>query len=284
MGYAVIEGVRLRYGLRRGHGLPMLMCNGIGANFEIAAPYVAEIPDRPVLLFDVPGVGGSDRAWFWPRQAAYARFAIGLLDHLGFERAVVSGISWGGTLAQQIARDYPERTVALILMATTPGIVMVPGRLAALMRMLTPQRYLSRTFMARNAPLIYGGEMRNHPDRAIDYSAMTRAPTTLGYLQQLCAIQQFSSLLWLRRLALPTLVLCGDDDPLIRTANAHLLAALLPQARLRIIRGGGHLFMILRPREIAGLVEDFLSEVGAEKNFLRSPAPDTTRQTKGAHR
>ena len=66
VGHAQIEGLRLRYGLRPGVGEPLLLCNGIGANLEIALPFVQALPRRPVLLFDVPGTGGSAAAGFFP--------------------------------------------------------------------------------------------------------------------------------------------------------------------------------------------------------------------------
>lgn len=260
IGYETVEKVRLRYGIRHGTGLPLLICNGLGANLEILAALAKAIPERPVILFDVPGTGGSEDAWFCPGQRYYAHLTMRLLDHLGHDKVVVAGISWGGTLAQQIARDYPKRVCGLVLMATTPGFMMVPGDLRAMVRLLTPVRYLSRGYMARNAPTIYGGEMRNNPSLAIEYAALTRAPSTRSYLQQLTTINLFSSLPWLRRLKVPSLVMSGDDDPLVNKENARLIAALLPNSELRIIPAAGHLFMILRARQVAGWIETFIRE------------------------
>ncbi len=252
--------LRLRYALRPGAGEPLLLCNGIGANLELALPLLRELPGRPIVVVDLPGTGGSAPAWFWPSLRRYARMAVDVLEHLGYTgRFAVAGVSWGGGLAQQIAKDYSGRVTHLILMATSPGIVMLPGRLSALSKMLTPQRYLSRRFMAMHAGALYGGEMRNHPEKAIEFAGLTRAPASLAYLQQVLAMYQFTSLPWLHRIRCPALVLSGDDDPLIRVANARILAALLPDARLHIIRGGGHLFMTLRAAETAALITGFLS-------------------------
>ena len=259
-GHVQVDGVRLRYGLRPGVGEPLLLCNGIGANLEIALPFVRALPRRPVVLFDVPGTGGSAAAGFYPSFRRYARFAVGVLDQLGLgHRFAVAGVSWGGGLAQQIARDYPDRVRHLVLMATTPGVLMVPGHLSALLRMATPQRYLSRTFMARNAAHIYGGEMRGRPDLAIEFASMTRAPDALTYMQQLLTMLQFTSLPWLHRISCPAMVMTGSDDPLIRTVNGRLIAMLIRDSRLKIVEGGGHLFMVLRPEATAAEVEQFLA-------------------------
>jgi poly(3-hydroxyalkanoate) depolymerase len=261
VGHVVVQGQRLRYAQSPGAGEPLLFCNGIGANFELILPFVRALAGRRVILFDVPGTGGSQAAWFWPSFPAYARLAVGVLDQLGHGGSfVAAGVSWGGGLAQQIAHDYEPRVSRLILMATCAGFLMIPGRPSALVRMLTPQRYLSRNFMARNAATIYGGEMRGRPDLAIDLAELTRAPSTLTYLQQLTALSQFTSPRWLHRIRCPALVMNGDDDPLMRTVNARILAALLGNARLHLVRGGGHLFLSLQAEETARVVAEFLDE------------------------
>jgi poly(3-hydroxyalkanoate) depolymerase len=265
IGHAEVRGVRLRYVRSHGEGPPLLFCNGIGANLEMVLPFIEAMSGVPIVAFDVPGCGGSSAASFWPSFAVYARFAVGLLDQIGFDgRFDVAGVSWGGGLAQTIARDYPQRVGRLILMATTAGAPMFPGRVSALLKMVTPQRYLSRTFMARNAATIYGGELRRRPDRAIEFSRFTRAPSRRAYLQQLAAITQFSGWTFLNRVRCPALVLNGDDDPLIRTINARLLAALLPNGRLHVLNGGGHLFMLFSAEETARLIRNFMVESAAE--------------------
>ncbi len=260
VGYVKVNGVRLRYARSEGSGPPILMCNGIGANFELLLPFVQALKGRRIVLFDVPGCGQSEASLFWPSLKYYAKMAVGLMDALGHSGAFsVAGVSWGGGLAQQIARDYPARVLHLILMATSAGILMIPGRISALLLMLTPIRYFSPRFMARNASLIYGGEMRGHLGRAARYASKARPPAMHAYFQQLFAILRFTSLPWLHKIRCPALVLCGDDDPLIRPANAHILAALLHDSQLHFIRGGGHLFLDMQSEETARVVEQFLS-------------------------
>ena len=264
-GHVEVRGVRLRYVRSHGEGPPLLFCNGIGANLEMALPFIQAMSGLPIVAFDVPGCGGSSPARFWPSFPGYAKFAVGLLDRLGVDgRFDVAGVSWGGGLAQIIARDHPQRVGRLILMATSAGAPMVPGRISALLKMATPQRYLSRTFMASNAATIYGGELRQRPDLAIEFSRFTRAPKKRAYLQQLAAITHFSSWPWRHRVRCPALVLNGDDDPLIRTINARLLAALLPNARLQLVKGGGHLFMLFNADETARLLHEFIAASAAE--------------------
>ena len=57
----------------------------------------------------------------------------------------------------------------------------------------------------------------------------------------------------------PTLVLAGDDDPIIPLVNARMMAWRIPDARLHVVQGGGHLFFLERPDAIADVVASFLS-------------------------
>ncbi|HVS44385.1 MAG TPA: alpha/beta fold hydrolase, partial [Candidatus Dormibacteraeota bacterium] len=67
---------------------------------------------------------------------------------------------------------------------------------------------------------------------------------------------------WLHTLRLPVLVLSGDDDPIVPVRNARLLASRIPDARLEMIRGGGHLFLLDSLDVAAPLIRGFL---GAER-------------------
>lgn len=247
-----VEGLQIRYAHREGKGPPLVLCNGIGANFELMLNLVTALEEVPVILFDLPGIGGSPRALIWPSYRRYARLVHDLLHRIGVHgHFSVAGVSWGGGLAMQLAHDYPRQVLHMVLMATTPGVIMVPGKLSAILRMMTPQRYLSRTYMATHAGTLYGGAMRKHPHLAVELAQMTKAPKTLGYLQQLSAISRFTALPWLHRITCPSLVITGDDDPIIRPINALIIARLLPCARLYMIPDGGHLFISTHPQETA---------------------------------
>jgi pimeloyl-ACP methyl ester carboxylesterase len=101
---------------------------------------------------------------------------------------------------------------------------------------------------------------RTDPDGLLHGSIarFSQTPTLGGYLGQLYAISLWTGVPWLGRLRQPTLILTGDDDPIIPVLNGRILAHLIPDAELRIIPDGGHLFLLERPAEIADLVADFL--------------------------
>tara|TARA_R110000850_G_scaffold166401_12_gene291578 strand:+ start:23037 stop:23966 length:930 start_codon:yes stop_codon:yes gene_type:complete len=256
--YVTIRGIQMRIGRSQGQGRPLLVCNGIGANLELLLPMVASLKGRPVILFDLPGAGGSEDFVMLPRMKNYARIALRVLSHCQCKDVDVMGISWGGLLAQQLAIFAPNVVNKLILMATSSGFTMLPGRFNALRLMTTPRRYLSRNFMARHAHTLYGGELLNNPEAAKQHARLSRAPTGLSYAQQLLAAQFFTSLPWLWRVKCPALILAGDDDPLMRLFNGRVLERVLPNAKMRVLEGGGHLFAVMQAEKTAGYIDNFL--------------------------
>jgi pimeloyl-ACP methyl ester carboxylesterase len=85
-------------------------------------------------------------------------------------------------------------------------------------------------------------------------------PSMRGYAAQLYSIAGWTSVQWLRCLRQRTLVLAGDDDPIVPVVNGRILAHLIPDARLHVVRGGGHLFVLEDPAAVAARVSEFLSE------------------------
>jgi len=163
-------------------------------------------------------------------------------------------------LAQQFAKQYPNRTQRLILAATSPGQLMVPARLSVLIRMSNPLRYFSPEYMLEIAPHIYGGSLRTNKLKAKEHANKMKPPSIKGYYFQIFSLLAWSSLPWLHKLKQPTLVLAGNDDPLIPLINAKIMAALIPRAQLRVVNCG-HLFLLTRARVIAPEIETFLSSV-----------------------
>ncbi|MES1926479.1 poly(3-hydroxyalkanoate) depolymerase [Salinisphaera sp. T31B1] len=256
-----VDGVRLRVGVRRGRGRPMLIFNGIGANLDMTLPLVNALDDVEVIVFDVPGAGESP-ALTMPRRFAWlARLSAKLLDRLGYDEPLnVIGVSWGGALAQQFALDFPARTNRLVLAATSTGLLALPARSNVIKRLTTARRYQKNENLAELAPALYGGLMRRRPElieRRGDYAA---GPSTRGYINQLLAGLGWTSVHRLHRLRCPTLIMGGDDDPVMPLVNIRLLYWLIPKSYLHVVRGGGHLFLLVRANESAAVIKRFINE------------------------
>ena len=258
-----VDGIRLRTSVR-GSGPPLLLITGLGASLDVAEPFERELTARGVraISFDAPGVGRST-AYRWPRRMpGVARTVERMLDALGYDRVDVVGVSLGGVVAQQLARQAGGRVRRLVLAATGPGLGGVPGSPRVLWALATPRRYYQPDYYRRIAANVYGGEARRDPDAMLHGSIarFVQRPSVLGYAGQLYAIAGWTSLPWLWTLRQPTLVQAGDDDPIVPLVNGRILARCIPGARLHVVHGGGHLFLLERPAEMAALVVDFLRE------------------------
>jgi poly(3-hydroxyalkanoate) depolymerase len=257
-----VDGQLLRVGIRPGKTgrPPLLIFNGIGANLELVEPFTAALGEVETIVFDIPGVGGSSLPTLPYRFSTLARLAHRLLAELGYDGQVdVLGVSWGGALAQQFAYLHPERCRRLILAATSPGAIMVPGRLSAIIKLINPRRYSDPQYLEKVGADLYGGAFRREPGLLREHGRHIRPPGGLGYLYQLFAGLGWTSVLWLHSLRQPTLVMAGTDDPIVPLINAEILASLIRKARLYVI-DDGHLFLVTRAREVAPVVREFLAE------------------------
>lgn len=256
-----VDGQQLRAGVRHGSSdrPPLLMFNGIGANLELAEPFMAALDDTTGIIFDVPGVGGSPNPTFPYRPSTLARLAKRLAEMLGHDQVDISGVSWGGGLAQQFAYQYPGVCRKLVLAATAPGITMVPGAPNVLMKMASPRRYTDPGYMRSIAAEIYGGDFRTDPTLITRHAGAMKGATQYGYMLQLFAMSGWTSLPFLWLLRQPTLILAGTDDPLVPVINARMLHAMIPNSRLQLL-DDGHLFLVTKPKQSAETIEAFLRE------------------------
>jgi poly(3-hydroxyalkanoate) depolymerase len=254
-----VFGQQVRVNVRMGSGVPLVLCNGIGASLEVLDPLVEKLrPETTVVRFDVPGSGGSPNSPL-PYSFPYLAAVLGqLLKRVGLTGQVdVLGFSWGGALAQQFAFQNPRRCRRLILVSTGTGAVMVPGCPTVLAKMLTPRRFLDHDYAATIAGDLYGGTVRN--DATVVKQLFDRqlmAGSRVGYLHQLLAGAVWTSLFALPLIRQQTLIIAGRDDPVVPVANAEIMALLLPHAAV-YLHAGGHVDLITNANELAPVIEDF---------------------------
>ncbi len=249
----------------RGEGQPLLLINGIGATGELFDPFrdaIEAIDGRQTIAFDAPGVGHSPATTYPPTMRQLAKIVARLVDKLGHDQVDALGISWGGALAQELAYRHPDRVRHLVLAATMHGITSMPGRPSAMSVLLTPARYYSTEYLEQVAPTLYGGQIRENPELLREHAHIrsTRPPSMIGYTWQLAAISRWSSWFWLPHIRQRTLVLAGDDDPIIPMVNGRQMAQRIPGGELHVVDGGGHLFLYLQAEAMAHRVVEFLEQ------------------------
>lgn len=240
---------------------PLLFYTGIGANIELMSPLANWFPDRDIITFDMPGIGQSPAPVMPYRPWMISLLTCDLLDRYGYKKVDVMGVSWGGGMAQQFAFQHPNRTGKLILAATSAGTLMVPGDIRALSKMADARRYIDPEFMRKNFQTLYGGENEG----ADGHVAAVTPPSPVGYVYQLGAMIGWTSAFFLPLLKAKTLVMMGDDDKIVPVINGKILSSLIPNARLEIIPGGGHLFLVSQAKSVVPMMKAFLSEPDSPK-------------------
>lgn len=261
-----IGPLRVRYELR-GQGHPLVMIMGLTASLDAWEPVTLRLLARRfrVLVFDNRDAGGTT---FIGEPVSYsikdmADDVARLMDHVGFDRAHVVGVSMGGMIAQELVLGHPDRVDRLVLACTVPGaqsgllptsevletMAAAPqatGRWSAALR-------LASVAMTPGWPLTHFWRL---PAMAIRNARYAQRPE--GYVRQMGAVGGFEAGERLRGIRTPTLIVHGDKDILLPPDNARRLAELIPGARLEIYRGAPHGFTTERPRQFARTVEGFL--------------------------
>lgn len=248
--------------------LPVLFFNGIGANIEAVAPLAETLTERPFIMFDMPGVGESPDPVVPYNPFTMSWTAAKLLEKLGVDQVDVMGISWGGGMAQHFAMQHPGLTRRVVLIATSAGMLMIPGNAKALTKMANPRRYIDPDFMIKNFETLYGKGLGSSPGKGGHMSRL-KPPSPRGYMYQLLAM-----LGWTSAPALPfllkqeTLIMMGDDDAIVPLANGKFLNMLIPNSELVVMEGGGHLFLLSHKDESVDAMRHFLDRPATEEEKL----------------
>ena len=173
--------------------------------------------------------------------------AAGLLDALGIEKAHVCGISMGGAIAQTMAIYHPQHVKSLIAIYSStgnPGLSTPDAKAAEILFEPAPaERFSNIEYSLRVFRAITGSgipfDTAAHRERAARYFDRAFRPQGTAH-QLIAALTQRNRKSQLAQLALPTLVIHGDEDPLMPLAAGRELAKTIPRAELMVVNGMGH--------------------------------------------
>jgi 3-oxoadipate enol-lactonase len=240
---------------RRGSGEPLLLVHGLGYARWGWEP-VLEPLERSfdLILFDNRGIGESDAPPGPYTVAELAADAAQVLDEAGVERANVLGTSLGGMVAQELALTAPERVDRLVLACTTPGgpeAFPMPERTVQLMTGGATLRQFVENALAP-------GPDPELVDRILRHREATAQPLD-AWSAQAAAGATFDALGRIARVEAPTLILHGTEDAVVDSRNSSLLASRIPDSRVELFPGGGHLFFWEQPDRFVDVVTEFLS-------------------------
>lgn len=267
MPFAAFDDVRLHYALEeRGAGAPVLLIMGLAARGRSWASLVPSLAGRhPVAWFDNRGVGETEARPGRYTTALFAGDAVRLMDHLGWGRAHVVGVSMGGMVAQELALRHPTRVASLSLMATHAGglprgptLRGLPdfvrsafgrrGRLEAMERLLFPPHFLEAC------------------DRDALRARLSHdfAPLAAPFLAaQVGVVLGHRTAPRLPRLAeTPTLVIKPGRDRLIHPRESDRLHRLIPNSRLVTFPDAGHGLLRQSPEAVGAALLDHFARSG----------------------
>jgi pimeloyl-ACP methyl ester carboxylesterase len=199
-----------------------------------------------VITFDNRGVGKTDKPGGVYSMKMMADDTVGLMDHLGIEKAHICGVSMGGMIAQEIAINYPERVGKLILGCTAAGRTGSLGTILGLGEDYTDDEVRSLPIMKfANFLTSYSFNKCLYRMFMVPMAKVyARFSSPAGLTGQLEAVLAHNTLDRLHTISAPTLVITGAEDRLIAPGSSEELAHGIPDARLVKIEGGSHSFFI----------------------------------------
>jgi len=263
---ATVNGINLYYQVH-GRGEPLVLIQGLSGGHEGWFFQTRAFRRHyQVIVFDNRGIGKTDK----PRESytikTMADDTIGLMDHLGIDKAHILGMSLGGTVAQELAINYPKRLRKLALACTSTGEGKItdihPDMLRAIgvkdgsgepdlrsvdfhqsMSIIASLAFNKRLYRMVVVPL-----SKYHVKRV----------GVGGLLKQMEAIVAHRTVDRLHLIEAPTLVITGTEDRIVSPRFSEEIASLIPNAKLVKVEGGSHAFNIEMRGTFNREVLDFL--------------------------
>jgi pimeloyl-ACP methyl ester carboxylesterase len=262
-----------------GAGTPFVLTHGYTSSLDTWREQVPAFSAKyRVVIYDTRGHGKSTAPSDQEQYSLardYVADKLALMDHLGIKQAYVGGLSMGGMIAQEFALQHPDRVKALLLFDTGPGMGLMrdPARKAQFDQMRNLMATVARTQgmsaivdMMRNSPAAkaLGISGATVPDAVRRHVEGMRTMSIDAYLGGAKSMQDWPGTLdRLDQIAVPTLVLAGENDQLLEPSRE--IHRRIPRSRFVMLRGSGHGTNMWRGDAFAEQVLAFLADVEAGK-------------------
>ncbi|MBY8885872.1 4-carboxymuconolactone decarboxylase [Streptomyces sp. PTM05] len=266
------------------HAPVLVLGPALGTTWHMWDRQVPELAGQwRVVRFDLPGHGGAPAE---PSSSVgeLADRLLATLDELGVDRFGYAGCSLGGAIGVELALRHPHRVASLALVSAsarfdTPdawrqrGVVVRSGGLGQI-AMTTPEQWFTPGFRAAQAGIV-------------EWSVqMVRTTDADCYIAACEALASYDVRAELGRIAVPTLVVAGAEDPSTPPADARALVAAIHDARLAVVPGASHLAPVEQPRAVTDLVVRHFTAAWSERLLMPGPVappPRTAPEAGPAH-
>ncbi len=275
--FVLVGGAKIHY-QRAGTGRPLLLLHGLvgsAKNWRRNINFLSR--DSSVYAIDHFNMGESERVpGLNAGLEATADRLAALMDVLGLDEADIAGHSHGGAVAMMFAARHPGRVRRLILFAPANPFCDLGNQLIGFYQThfgiwfarLIP--FLPRMLKATALSRMYGDPSRVSPDALDGYTQGLHIPGTVDHVLQI--VQRWFVDMGLLRLALtglaakPTLLIWGDRDRAVGLNSARELQRTLPQSRLMVLPGVGHIPFEEMPEVCNQAMRDWLSNPVPSEN------------------
>jgi len=251
------NGLEIAYE-RAGEGPPLVLVHGAAGDGRLWQPQLASLADEfTVVAWDEPGAGRSSDLPPDFGLADYAHSLAALIESLGLGPAHVAGLSWGGTVAQELYRHRPDLVATLILADTYAGwkgslpADEVQARVAGVRQMLAA----GREEFDPTLPGLFAGDPPAEYVPLLEEVAAGVRPESLG--RQLFMMAETDQCDLLPQISVPTLLIWGELDGRSPLGVARQCEDAIPDAKLVVIPGSGHVSNLERPVEFNRAVREF---------------------------
>ncbi|MFP3160624.1 MAG: alpha/beta fold hydrolase [Vulcanisaeta sp.] len=259
------DGVSIYYEVD-GSGEPLVLIEGLGyANWmwvkqRSLSKYVK------LIIYDNRGVGYSSKPDRPYTMDDFADDLEDLLNYLSIGKVFLWGVSMGGMIAMYFTYKNPDKVRGLILGETNFGIKSVPPSKEALEILMQPPKsgLDKREMLIERMRVAFSREYFNKHRDEIEYLVNLRIrfeEDPKAYNNQLAAVLSFDFKDKLPSIRVPTLIVTGDEDYVVNPQNSYIMNQSIPNSKLIILRGAGHLAIIERAEDYNKVVLNFINEV-----------------------
>ena len=263
MAIVFANGIEIYYEIT-GKGQPLTLIMGLGCSarqWQWMVPVFAE--SFQVITFDNRGVGRSGKPDMDYTTELFADDICALLDALHVEKTHIFGVSVGGMIAQRFALKYSGRVDRLVLGCTMPNFNYLPPASKDIETMAESQQLSIEEGVEKMMSLFLTPQFKSsHPDRTNrlkEVMILERLEQgTVAFLNQLGAAMIHNTQEEVKQIAAPTLLICGDKDPMAPVANSRFLVEQIPDSTLIELPGGYHAFWVERYEEACRIIKAFL--------------------------